>query len=52
MGRAGLRRPTGSLGNIGATLALREHKGMEEVHAYRIAAPPAGAARPVATPHS
>ena len=38
MGRAGLRRPTGSLGNIGATLALRQNKGMEEVHAYRIAA--------------
>ena len=46
----GLRRPTGRWAISGGDLALRQNKGMEEVHAYRIAArQPAGAARPVAT---
>ena len=50
MGRAGLRRPTGSLGNIGGDLALRQHKGDGRGACLPDSGPPpAGAARPVAT---
>ncbi|MGL6453336.1 CHAD domain-containing protein [Aeromonas caviae] len=39
MGESGIAQANRLVGQYrGATLALREHKGMEEVHAYRIAA--------------
>ena len=39
MGESGIAQANRLVGQYrGATLALRQHKGMEEVHAYRIAA--------------